>query len=161
MHDQHAHDLKLGTRRLPELELASVPGGAPTPLRPPGRVSPVIVLVHGAGCEGCRAYLRQLAAASDDVADWDGRVIVVVPASPDSAAIGVDARTFALLADPERALAARLGLAGAAVVVADPYGEIHHVADAAAGHDLPAAPEVVQWLRYLAVQCPECQGEAL
>lgn len=163
MDDQREQELKLGTRRLPDLKLPSAPAGAPTRLRPPGRVSPVLVLVHGAGCEGCRAYLRRLAAASDGIAEWDGRVVVVVPESPDSAAAIYEdeSKAFTILADPERALSSRLALSGAAVVVADQYGVIHEAADAGEGHELPEPHEIVNWLQYLAVQCPECQGEVL
>ncbi|HEX8693106.1 MAG TPA: redoxin domain-containing protein [Longimicrobium sp.] len=163
MDNQHEQELKLGARRLPDLRLPSAPAGAPTPLRPPGRVSPVLVLVHGAGCEGCRAWLRRLAASSDGIAEWDGRVVILVPESPDSAAAMREDgfESFTILADPDRTLAARLGTSGAAVVIADQYGVIHEAADAGEGHDFPEPHEVVNWLQYLAVQCPECQGEAL
>ncbi|HEU4451587.1 MAG TPA: redoxin domain-containing protein [Longimicrobium sp.] len=163
MENARERDLKLGARRLPDVKLAAAPGGSPMPLRPPGRISPVLVLVDDAECDACRAWLHRLAAASDDIAEWDGRVIVVVPASPGQA-IGIAgdaAKHFTVLADPDRTLAARLGISIPAVIIADQYGEIHHAAPGGDGHDLPEPAEVVGWLRYLAVQCPECQGEAL
>lgn len=163
MENAREHDLKLGARRLPDLRLASAPGGSPVPIRPPGRVSPVLLLADGAECGACRAWLRSLAASSADVADWDGRVIVVVPTSPDHAVRIADdaAPPITILADPDRMLAARLGISAPALVIADQYGEIHHAAPAGDDHDLPEPTEIVSWLRYLAVQCPECQGEAL
>jgi peroxiredoxin len=155
--------LTLGARRLPDVTLAAVPGGAPEPLRPRGRTAPLVVAVHAADCAECLAYLRALAEESEEIAAWDGRVRVVVPASPEAAAAVRDALSpaFAVLADPERVLEARTGIEGAAVIVADQYGEIHDVRGAGAGHDLPSPAEVAGWARYLAVQCPECQGEAL
>ena len=33
--------------------------------------------------------------------------------------------------------------------------------DLAAEHRSIAPEELIEWLRYLAIQCPECQGEAL
>lgn len=50
---------------------------------------------------------------------------------------------------------------GAAVLVADPWGEVRfrHVAEAA--HDLPEPAELVDWARFVAIQCPECEGESL
>lgn len=154
------HDLKLGARRLPEVKLPSAPGGSPVPIRPPGRVSAVLVLLDGAECDACRAYLHSLASVSTDIAEWDGRVIVVVPASPEGAARSADdAPALTILADPERTLAARLSLSTPALVIADQYGEIHHAASAA--HALPEPAEVIDWLRFLAIQCPECQGEVL
>jgi len=163
MENARERDLKLGARRLPEVKLASAPGGLPAPLRPSGRVSPVLVLVDGAECDACRAWLRRLAAASAEIAEWDGRVIVVVPASPDQAVrIAADAaKHFTLLADPDHALAARLGISPPALVIADQYGEIHHAATAGDAHALPEPADIGDWLRYLAIQCPECQGEAL
>jgi hypothetical protein len=156
------HHLKLGAHRLPDVKLPSSPGGSPAPIRPPGRVSPVLVLLDGAERDACRAYLRLLASASADIAEWDGRVIVVAPASPEDAArISADASAFTLLADPDQTLAARLSLSTPALVIADPYGEIHHAVSATAAHDLPSLAEIIDWLRYLAIQCPECQGEAL
>lgn len=163
MENARERDLKLGARRLPDVKLPAAPGGLPTPLRPPGRISPVVVLVDDAGCDACRAWLHRLAAASADIGEWDGRVILVVPAPPDQAIRITDDATkhFTILADPDRTLAARLGISAPAVVIADQYGEIHHAAPAGDAHDFPEPSEVVGWLRYLAVQCPECQGEAL
>ena len=162
MENARERDLKLGASRLPDVKLPAAPGGSPTPLRPIGRISPVLVLVDDAECDACRAWLHRLGAASADIAEWDGRVIVVVPASPDRARIAGDAaKHFSVLADPDQALVARLGISAPAVVIADQYGEIHHAAPGGDGHDLPEPAEVIGWLRYLAVQCPECQGEAL
>jgi hypothetical protein len=45
------------------------------------------------------------------------------------------------------------------VVVADRWGEVHFVDSAERVADLPAANEVVAWLRYVRMQCPECEGE--
>jgi hypothetical protein len=47
------------------------------------------------------------------------------------------------------------------VVVADQWGEIYHVA--AIDPDDPRAidpDELLEWLRFVQVQCPECQAEA-
>jgi peroxiredoxin len=163
MENARERDLKLGARRLPDVKLPAAPGGSPTPLRPPGRISPVLVLADDAECDACRAWLHRLAAAADDIGEWDGRVVVVVPASP-ARAIGVAddaAKHFTILADLDRTLAARLGISAPAVIIADQYGEIHHASQAGDAHDFPEPAAVVGWLRYLAVQCPECQGEAL
>ncbi len=162
MENERERDLKLGARRLPDVKLASAPGGPPAPLRPPGRVSPVLILVDHADCDACRAWLHRLAAASADIGERDGRVIVIVPAPPDQAVrIADDAtKSFTVLADPDRALAARLGISAPALAIADPYGEIHHAAPAGDAHDFPEPRDVVAWLRYLAIQCPECQGRS-
>ena len=52
------------------------------------------------------------------------------------------------------------GVPAPGVVVADRWGESHHVANTARVEDLPSAQELVEWLRYVRNQCPECEGEA-
>lgn len=150
--------------RLPDLRLGEVPAGTPVPLvAPGGRQIPVVVVVDGAECEPCRAYLRRLAEAEPEMRAWDGRIVVVVPGSVDEAARLADAidPPFPVLADPEHRLRRRLGSKGAVVVVADPWGEVRYRHDAGAAHDLPEPAALVDWVRFVAIQCPECEGEAL
>ena len=52
------------------------------------------------------------------------------------------------------------GLARPGAVVADRWGEIVHVAAGSDVDDLPRPSELFQWVAYLQIQCPECQGEA-
>jgi hypothetical protein len=52
------------------------------------------------------------------------------------------------------------GLEPPAVLIADRWGEIQHVAGPVRSEaDLPDATALVDWLRYVQSQCPECQGE--
>lgn len=51
------------------------------------------------------------------------------------------------------------GLAAPGVLVADRWGEIQYVTAGKAIADLPGPDALVEWLRYVQVQCPECQGE--
>jgi hypothetical protein len=46
------------------------------------------------------------------------------------------------------------------VLVADRWGEIAHLAAASDVTDLPAPDELIEWLGYLQLRCPECEGEA-
>lgn len=48
-----------------------------------------------------------------------------------------------------------------AVVIADRWGEIYFVRTGASVTDLPRRDEVIEALRWVAHECPECQGEAL
>ena len=50
------------------------------------------------------------------------------------------------------------GIPRPGIVVADRWGEIHFVTGGRI-EDLPAPAEILDWLRYVQVQCPECQGE--
>ena len=148
--------------RLPDLELTSA-DGVVTGLRARGRFGAVVVLVHDAACEDCRHYLAELAAADEQHREWDGRVVALVPAAPERVAEYRDTAglPYSVLSDPERRAWAALGLEGAAVLIADQWGELRYVSPAGAGHSFPTADEVTGWLRFLAVQCPECEGEAL
>lgn len=150
--------------RLPHLRLPSAPDGASEPLvAPGGRRVPVIVAVDGPECDACRAYLRRLAAADAEMREWDGRVLVVVPGGMEQAARLADAihPPFPVLADEDGRWARWLGTEAPAAVVADPWGEVRFQQVAGAAHDLPEPAELVDWARFIAIQCPECEGEAL
>ena len=150
--------------RLPDLRLAPAAGGTPEPLvAPGGRQVQVVVAVDGEGCAACRAYLQRLADAEAEIRAWDGRVLVVVPAEADEAARLAESvpPTLLVLADPERRLWRHLRISGAAVLVADPWGEVRFRHEAGAAHDLPDPAELADWTRFVAIQCPECEGESL
>ncbi|HEX7123605.1 MAG TPA: redoxin domain-containing protein [Gemmatimonadaceae bacterium] len=137
---------------LPYLELQSATGRS-VQLRSPGRSSTVLVRIHHARCAECLAYLEELSRAVSDFAAWDGRVVVVVPgtmADAERAKAG-PARPFTVLADEEH----QVPLDGAAVVIADRYDQIYHLAEAGEGHALPSPVDIEDWLRYIATQCPE------
>ena len=161
MDDPRARHAQAAAERLPDLRLPSAPAGTPVPLVPAGgRLVPIVVAVHGAECDACRAFVRELAAADAELREWDARVAVVLPADAGQAALFADGLPFPVLADAERRLWTRLAFEGAAVFVADPWGEVRHRHVAGAGHDLPTAAELVDWARFVAIQCPECEGEA-
>jgi hypothetical protein len=52
------------------------------------------------------------------------------------------------------------GIQGPAVVVADRWGEIVHVAATSELDDLTSPEELLDWVDYLGGRCPECEGEA-
>jgi hypothetical protein len=139
---------------LPDIELPGAPHGTATPLRRGGRAATVVVRVHDATCRDCRRYLADLAASKIDLAWWEGRVVVVVPGPLEDASglRGDVGSSFTVLGDAHDR--ARL-VDGAGVIVADRYGHIYDVADAGDGHALPSPKELEEWLRFLAMQCPE------
>ncbi|NLG63030.1 MAG: hypothetical protein GX539_12385 [Candidatus Cloacimonetes bacterium] len=125
-------------QRLPLITIQPADGGTPVPLRKAGRLATVLVTVHP-DCAECSAYLESLRDVQGRVEEWDGRVIAA-RATEELAAAGVPAP---------------------AVLIADQWGELFVVEPAGADHAFIEPDEVVAWLRYLAIQCPECQGEAL
>jgi len=52
------------------------------------------------------------------------------------------------------------GVPSPGVVVADRWGEIHHVVGGKTVDDLPGPEDVIEWLRFVQHQCPECEGES-
>jgi len=70
--------------------------------------------------------------------------------------------------DPLTAADARLlvtrdviaGLPAPSVVIGDRWGEVHHLATADSSlAALPAPAELLEWLHYVQMRCPECEGE--
>jgi hypothetical protein len=52
-----------------------------------------------------------------------------------------------------------LDLPRPAVVIADRWGEIYFVGNGPRFTDLPTIDEILEWLRFVEHECPECQGE--
>jgi hypothetical protein len=155
-------ELKNPTRRIPDLRLAPVAGGSAVPVRARGRMSTVLLLRHHADCLACDEYTELLASRGADISDWDGRVLVVVAESDVEGLLFETPAfpTFPTVIDQGNRLANALNAQAPALAVTDRWGEIHLMENAGAEHRFPSADEVVSWLRYLAIQCPECQGEA-
>jgi hypothetical protein len=51
------------------------------------------------------------------------------------------------------------GLGGPGVIVADRWGEVFYSLSAPDVRDFPSPDELLEWLAYIQIQCPECQGE--
>jgi hypothetical protein len=73
-------------------------------------------------------YLARLAAAREDFAGWDGRVVV-------------------LSAD---------GKAAHRAAIVDRYGQVYETTEAVDAADLPGTGDLLEWFRFLATACPEC-----
>jgi hypothetical protein len=82
---------------------------------------------------GARGYIQQLRAALPALAVHDA--VVVVTTSP------VDG----------------MPLPGCAV--ADRWGELQWITSSDNVADLPSPREIAAWLRFVEIQCPECEGE--
>lgn len=159
--DTRRDELVNPARRLPDLRLAGGPDGAPTPVRARGRRSPVLVLVHPSPCAECARYVERLEASRDALVEADGHPAVVAPEAWGEAAAAWGSGRFPVLADPDGRLATSMGVRAPALIVADQWGEIHEAHEAGEEHRFPAIEALASTLGYLAVRCPECQGEAL
>jgi len=92
------------------------------------------------------------------IREAEGEVLVVLRTSPAqvqeiAAAL---AAPFPILADGDGEAHARFGAGGGpAAYVADRFGEIHFAARAAEGVPLPSALDLLGWLNYIELLCPE------
>jgi hypothetical protein len=94
----------------------------------------LLVLIADLGSPGSEAYLARLRASMTDLTAHDTACIV----TGDRVA----------------------GVPTPGVLIADRWGEIWYVHKADSDTALPAPDALVDWLRYVQIQCPECQGEA-
>lgn len=94
----------------------------------------VLLLLHD-DCARCQAWARQeLHRAEDAIAGWGGGVVW----------LGSEFR------------ANHPGAAWVAVV--DEWEEVFHVTHIDSHHRFPDPADLVEWVRFVAIQCPECEG---
>ncbi|MGH7480584.1 MAG: hypothetical protein ACRELV_00385 [Longimicrobiales bacterium] len=140
--------------RLPHANLRGS-GGTPVPLRPAGREATFLFRAHGPDCGACRAYVERLVEAqARELQYWYARVMIIdgdVATVRDAAGAGVS-----VVEDPEGATAGTGAAGVVALVVADRFGRIFDVVRAREADALPDMPELEEWARFLATQCPEC-----
>lgn len=140
-------DLINPPRMVPDITLADL-AGTPRRVRAARDHSVLLVLVHDA-CGECGAWVGKLSAERSELAAWKGEVKVVASRPAE--------HPFEGLLDAEGRLASGLGVSAPAVVVADQWGGIH---EAAEGHAFIPIESAVEWIRHLATECPECEGES-
>jgi hypothetical protein len=94
-------------------------------------------------------------------------LLVLLPRKADSAseeyASQVADRSADITTEDAEYVVTRDPIAGAptpGVVVADRWGEVHFIAGADDVSALPSPDDLVDWLRYVQVKCPECEGES-
>lgn len=134
--------------------LTSPKTGAAVSLRN-GRGPLVIVVVDSAECASCASYIAGLRDAFAEATELGARIVVVMPANdvaPERPA--APDGTTVLTSDDTVGV---IGVEPPAIGVADEWGELHFTMRATADHDLPRADEVVDWTRFVAIQCPECE----
>ncbi len=117
----------------------------------------VVVFHHGGGCPICVDYLDNLADHVSDLAGEEA-VALAVGAEDEAATRALWERLdrrLTCLADPSgnAAGAERLGIP--AVIVADRFGQVWAAWSGGASHALPGPDDVVEWLRFVEMQCPE------
>lgn len=146
--------------RLPPLHSRVLPDGGAVAWRAPAQGALVVVFLGSPAGEGAQTYLRELAAEAPEFRIWNGRLLVVLPPGGEGAS-GVPQSVslpFPVAVDPEGEARRQCGVAEReyAIIVADRWGQVYHVARGASTDALPGPAEIQSWLRFLATQCPEC-----
>ena len=101
----------------------------------------------------------------DDI--WQRKNLLLVSFPEDDPTGAAYASSFSLLKPDLSAYDAALlvtttqieGIPSPGVVVADRWGEVYYVQAADRASGLPSPHELVDWLRFVRDECPECQGE--
>lgn len=52
------------------------------------------------------------------------------------------------------------GVPSPGVLIADRWGEVYYVAPTVNDPQMPEPDALIEWLRFVQYQCPECEGEA-
>jgi glutaredoxin len=132
-----------------------------------GRRQVALFLGHDSGCLPCFGYARQLAGSRDALAEAEAQPLVVVADDIRAAGgwrHGID-DAVTILADPhgtwKQAVTAHVGArAGDAILLLlDRFGAPRAGSGAEEAGGLIDPAEAVEWLRFLALECPECSGE--
>lgn len=132
-----------------------------------GRSQAAIFFAHGATCLACYGYAKQLARQREALAEADAIPIVVVGSEPAAASSWrheiVD--DVAILADATNAWKSAVTGAlkeppgSAALVIVDRFAAPRAGSFAVEAGGLISPAEAADWLRFLALECPECAGE--
>lgn len=119
-----------------------------------GRKNLVVIL---AGGDGDRLPAA-MAAAWPDINRNDGQVIAVLPGSSPEAVRW----PFDVVVDPDGAFHRKFASGdgrsepGLAVYITDRWGEVVFVCRTVQGDPAPSAADLLDWLRFVDQQCPEC-----
>jgi len=124
----------------------------------------VLVLAGGGAGSPDLEILAEAAANYARFQEEQAEVLAILQCGQESATrIGQQANLrFPLLVDEEgrihRSAGAvnRHGLPATAIYVTDCFGEVFAVYRAAEGQIMPGAQEIVKWLSFINMQCPEC-----
>ena len=126
-----------------------------------GRSNLVLLFAHGADCPACWQAVESFATHRDAYRAQGTEVLVVCPASAEEASLP-SPDGLQVLRDPEgtvrRAYAALLPGASpedALLFVLDRYGAPYAAVACPEPDEASLRPEVLEWLAFIEVQCPE------
>jgi len=129
-----------------------------------GRRQVALFLGHASDCLACFGYARQLASRRTAMDETDATVVIAVPGLDHDWQAGLSPGDV-LLADPDAtwkgAIAKHLDVPAheAVLVILDRFLAPRALSTADDAGGLPDPAGVIDWLRFLELECPECSGE--
>jgi len=117
-----------------------------------GQQTSLLVFVH-AGCGSCESYLDELAGSLEDLQSWATRLVAVTK-GPDAP----DGLPFPVVVDHDSTARRRIGIGEdeAAVILADPWGEVNEVVTIGSDHGFPLPSQLVESAKIVDLGCGEC-----
>ncbi len=128
-----------------------------------GKKNLVIFFMDSVLCGDCRERLKELASAYAEIQSNEGEMLVVLNASRETAAALKDEFSLKspVLYDESGDIFRGYGAVDSAgdtvsaTFITDRFGEIYYISLAGAAPGLPSIKEIISWLEFIEVQCPE------
>lgn len=150
--DGARHRLRKGDR-LPPIALKTCMREGVVKLRP-SRGPRVFVAMHRPDCVECVRYIDEVASIREQVESWGADIMVVSADCVGTHETVLRRLGVPVLLDPAGTLADdRL-----AVIISDEWGEVWFADETEGMHGCISAEEVAEWVKYIAIQCPECEA---
>lgn len=139
--------------RLPPVRLRERAGEVEVSLRR-SRGPRVLVTLHQQDCDECIDYVKSLASERERLESWGAEMVVISTGSLSDGGSVLAGLGVPVLEDPTHVVAdGRL-----TVLIADEWGEVYFASEPTETHGPIAPEEVVEWVKFVSIQCPECEG---
>lgn len=139
--------------RLPSIALKTCMREGAVRVRP-SRGPRVFVAMHRPDCVECARYVGEVASIREQVESWGADILVVSAESVGTDNTVLRQLGLPVLLDPAGTLAdGRL-----TVIIADEWGEAWFADETKGMHGCVSVQEVAEWVKFIAIQCPECEA---
>jgi hypothetical protein len=148
---------------LPSLDLPRLGDGETEPLRAPPEGAPVLLVPPVALVKPepvLREFVSEGGAFASAFERWDARPLLIAATRSQAAELarGGPPAPVPFVIDERGALREWAGLDKDSwgLMIADRWGVLYHAVEARQPSELPGPAEVEEWVRFIAIQCPEC-----
>ena len=108
------------------------------------------MLVRDADLERARSNITALEQSLLELRDWSGSALLVTER------VLPETTLPAARADPDAWAALGIPEGESALIIADRWGEVYFGRHSGTFADWPPPARIEEWIRFLAMQCPEC-----